>query len=160
MDSVTQDHLNTKAEELLLFKAKPSLSMVEEIMVLDVNDLETITDDVLSKYVIVLSQYLIFFNSQMNRSRVMHKIYSRDFGRALSAALIGVQGKTVAERTAKVVSENTKLAQLEGKVHHYENEVDLGKNHDDQVTTLINALKRELTRRENENQIIRRERRS
>jgi len=159
MDTEVQKHLNKRSEELLLFKAKPNLSMVEEVMTLDVVDLETIADDILSKYVIVLSQYLIFFNSQTNKSKVMYKIFSRDFDRAIAKAIADVPGKTVAERKAKAVEDSEDLLKLEHTVHHYENEVDLGKDHDNQVTTLINALKRELTRRESENIIIRKERR-
>ena len=159
MDSKTRDHLNKKSDELLLFKAKPNVSLVDEVFALNVSDLETIADEVLSKYIIVLSQYLIFFNSQMNKSRVMYKIYQKDLDRAVNVAIRDVTGKSVGERKAQVLEENAELQSLESQMSFYEHEVEIGKNHDIQVETLINALKRELTRRENENLIIRKERR-
>ena len=159
MEKRIREHLNTKSDELLLFKAKPNLSLVEEALSLDVSDLETIGDDVLSKYVIVLSQYLIFFNSQMNKSRVLYKVHAKDFDRAVNSAIVDIKGKSVGERKAKALEENADLDALDSTVSKYEREVDLGKDHDTQINTLINALKRELTRRENENLWIRKERR-
>lgn len=159
MEKKVRDHLNEKADELLLFKTKPNLSIVEEALSMNVGDLETIRDDVLSKYIIVLSQYLIFFNSQMNKSKVMYMVHSKNFDKVLNSAIIDIKGKSVGERKAKAVEDSSELLDLEDRVSHYEREVNLGKDHDTQVTTLINALKRELTRREHENQLIRKERR-
>jgi hypothetical protein len=159
MDKKIRNHLNDRSDHLLLFKAKPNVSLVEEILALNVSDLETIPNETLSKYVIVLSQYLIFFNSQMNKSRVMYKIYQKDFEQAVHTAIRDIKGKTVGERRTKALEESVALQELEQQVDYYEREVELGKSHDNQVETLINALKRELTRRENENQYIRKERR-
>lgn len=159
MEKQIRDHLNEKADELLLFKTKPNLSIVEEALSLDVGDLETITDDTLSKYVIVLSQYLIFFNSLMNKSKVMYMVYSKDFDKVMNITIADIKGKSVGERKAKAIESDPKLDALDIEVSKYEREVNLGKEHDTQVTTLINALKRELTRREHENQLIRKERR-
>lgn len=159
MNKDIKDHLNEKSDHLLLFKAKPNVSLVEEILALNVSDLETIANEDLSKYIIVLSQYLIFFNSQMNKSRVLYKIHQKDFEQAVHTAIRDIKGKTVGERRTKALEENVELQELERKVDYYDREVELGRSHDTQVETLINALKRELTRRENENQFIRKERR-
>jgi hypothetical protein len=159
MDKKIRDHLNDKSDHLLLFKAKPNISLVEEVLTLNVSDLETIANEDLSKYIIVLSQYLIFFNSQMNKSRVLYKIYQKDFEQSVHTAIRDIKGKTVGERRTKALEGSIALQELEQQVDYYEREVELGKSHDSQVETLINALKRELTRRENENLYIRKERR-
>ncbi len=58
-------------KEVLYFQnMKPSDELIEEIFNYDVRTLETTNDITLSKYAIALAQYLVYFKSQTNRTKV------------------------------------------------------------------------------------------
>ena len=147
--SVVQ-HMNEHAEKLLLFKMESDNELIEEAKSLSVRDLESIPSLTLSKYVIVLSQYLVFLTSQVNRSRVMYKIHSRKFEMALYKAIKNISGKTLTEKKAKALEEDTVLQHHEEQMHLYDLEIEAAKDVEKNITLLVNSIKRELTRREAE----------
>lgn len=147
--SVVQ-HMNEHAEKLLLFKMESDNELIQEAKSLSVRDLESIPSLTLSKYVIVLSQYLVFLTSQVNRSRVMYKINNRKFEMALYKAIQNVPGKTLTEKKAKALEDDTTLQHYEEQTHLYDLEIEAAKDVEKNITLLVNAIKRELTRREAE----------
>jgi len=156
--SVVQ-HMNEHAEKLSLFKIEPDDSLIEQAKNLPVRELESIDSLTLSKYVIVLSQYLVFLTSQVNRSKVMYKIHSRKFEMLLHQATKDVPGKTLTERRANAMEGNTTLQHHEEKMHIFDLEIEAAKDVEKNITLLVNAIKRELTRREVELGAVRAERR-
>jgi len=147
--SVVQ-HMNEHAEKLSLFKINTDDSLIEKAKSLPVRELETIDSLTLSKYVIALSQYLVFLTSQVNKSRVMYKIHSRKFEMLLYKAIKDVTGKTLTEKKAKAMEGNEALQHQEEQMHIFDLEVEVVKDIEKNITLLVNAIKRELTRREAE----------
>ena len=152
------EHMNDYAEQLLLFKMDPDKSLIQEAKSLPAKELEAIDSLTLSKYIVVLSQYLVFLTSQMNRSKVSYKIHSRKFEMLLNKVIKDIPGKTLTEKKAKALEEDKVLQFHEEKMHLYDLEVEAVKDMDKNITFLVNAIKRELTRRETEIGIIRSER--
>jgi hypothetical protein len=143
-------HMNEHAEKLSLFKINTDDSLVEKAKSLPVRELETIDSLTLSKYVIALSQYLVFLTSQVNKSRVMYKIHSRKFEMLLYKAIKDVTGKTLTEKKAKALEGNKELQYQEEQMHIFDLEVEVVRDIEKNITLLVNAIKRELTRREAE----------
>lgn len=156
--SVAQ-HMNEHAKNLGLFDVNTDQGLVAQAKNLAVKDLESIDSITLSKYVIVLSQYLVFLTSQTNKSRVMYKIHSRKFEMLLYKIIKDMPGKTLTEKRANALEDNTDLQYHEEQMHIYELEVESVRDVEKNITLLVNAIKRELTRRDTERDAIRAEKR-
>ena len=149
-------------KEVLYFQnMKPSDELIEEIFNYDVRTLETTNDITLSKYAIALAQYLVYFKSQTNRTKV-------DSGRKKRVLDSGVnqlitkevlrEYKTKADASGYIISNTKELNTLNDEISNLKDELILIDGIDRTVSELIATFKRELTRRENELYTARRER--
>ena len=141
-------------KDLLLYqKCRPEGSLIEQVFSYDVGTLENTDDLFISRSVIALSQYLVYFKSQYNitkssitnKERVMEGVL---FG--LITAEVLKEHKTKKDAKAALVLSNQVLNKLQEEIDALEDELVLLDGVDKTIMELIAAFKRELTRRENE----------
>jgi hypothetical protein len=132
--------------------------IMEEIFSFDVRNLESTPSIKISQFIIGLSQFIIYFGSQVNKTKVsvMQKRNMVDSYVIRS----DIKAKTKAEKRRKVIDANPELAQIELGIESDEQELTLIENREKYLMELINSFKRELTRRENEIRLVRTERRA
>ena len=156
MDKIN-DYLNERSKELMVYKMPKNESLMEEIFDFDPRTLESTSSENISKYAIGLAQFLIYFTSQINKSRVL-LMQKRKF----IEVYIGqsdIKGRTKAEKRRKVIEANVELKEIEIDIEALEQEVVMTENLERYYIELINTFKRELGRRENELKFARDERR-
>ena len=150
-------------KELLSFtKVKPSGDLIDEIWEFDVKDLHSMSDPILSQYVIALSQWLIYYKSQTNDTKARINQLKSDTEFLVSTWMTKEILKEYKTQTAArdyLIRNNPESSVMYDKMQ--ELKLDLAKvdGIDKAVTELISAFKRELTRRDNELYTIRKERR-
>ncbi len=152
MDRIN-DYLNKRAEELMVHKMPKNGTLMNEIFKFDPRNLEAIKSVNISKYTIGLSQFLIYFTSQINKSKVLLMQKKRVIDTYVNQS--DVKTKTRAEKIRKVIDSNDKLKEIESDIEALEAELVMTENLEKYYTELINAMKRELTRRESEQKFIR-----
>ena len=131
--------------------------IMDEIFAFDVRNLESTSAIKISQYVIGLSQFIIYFGSQVNKTRVS-LMQKRD----MIDSYINksdIKARTKGEKRQKVIEANAELKQIDIGIKLAEQELALVENKEKYFIELINAFKRELTRRDQELQLVRTERR-
>jgi len=138
---------------LLYQKSKPEESLIEQIFTYDVRTLEQTDDMFISKSVLALSQYLVYFKSQYNTTKANVTIKER----IIEGVLFGLitpdvikEFKTKKDARASLIYTNEVLNKLQLEIEALEDELVLLDGIDKTIMELIAAFKRELTRRENE----------
>ena len=66
----TNEYLKRRSKELLLDKMPKNEEIMDEIFSFDVRNLESTTSTKLSQFVIGLSQFIIYFGSQVNQTKI------------------------------------------------------------------------------------------
>jgi len=155
MNSVN-DYLNKRASDLMVYKMPKNNELMDEIFAFDPRNLESTKSADISKYAIGLAQFLIFFSSQINKSRVQLIQKNRVIDLAVNGA--DVKG-TKAEKRQKVIDSSEDLQRIKLDIEALELEIKMTENLEKYYVELINAFKRELTRREFELKFSRDERR-
>jgi hypothetical protein len=149
--------LDERAEELMVYKMPRNAGLMDEIFAFDPRNLEATESAKISQYAIGLSQFLVFFTSQINKSKVllMQKEHIVDSYVAQS----DIKAKTVQEKRIKVIEASAELKIISDAIELLECEIQMTENLEKYYIELINSLKRELTRREVEQKFSRDERR-
>lgn len=147
------DYLNTRAKELMVYKMPRNENLMDEIFAFDPRNLEATASADISKYAIGLAQFLIFFSSQINATRVKLIQKNRVIDTYINQSNIKV--KTKAEKRCKVIDANDELKQIEVDIEALEAEIKMTDNLEKYYIELINAFKRELTRRDTERKFSR-----
>jgi hypothetical protein len=150
-------HLNNRAEELMVFKMPRNKTLMDEIFAFDPRNLEATASAKLSEYTIGLAQFLIYFSSQINSTKV--KLMQKNRAVDVAVSQSDIKGKTKAEVRQKVIDADTELQQIYVDVQALEGEIKMTEGLEKYYVELINSLKRELTRREQELKFTRDERR-
>ena len=148
------------SNDLVLYSAQPPSGVEKVFSFQPAIDMEATTSATLSQFTIMLAQYLISIQVRFNTSRVIasqkRKVLDRKVYELLKAG--EVEGKTLKEREANVISSEPDLQALSGDYDVAAAERDLLDGLDKPITELINALKSELRRRAEERQYTERER--
>jgi hypothetical protein len=150
-------------KELLSFtKVKPASDLISEIWAFDVKNLHSMADPVLSQYVIALSQWLIYFKYQVNETRARISQLKSDTEFLVSTWMTKEILKEYKTQTAArdyLIRGNAGSSAMFDKMQKFKLDMIKVDGIDKAVTELISAFKRELTRRDNELYMIRKERR-
>lgn len=144
------------SEELLLHYCAPSDTLVSEVLQFDVNKLTENTDEQLSKYIIILGQYLVTLRYNINLKSVEYMLLNKSFEH--DVAILTFKEKFPKEvSTAKtkrayiienVQSVNDKyVSMLQAEAYKM-----IIENMDKSVDCFLNSLKKELSRRLNARQ--------
>ena len=152
-----EDALNKRAEELMVFKMPKNIPLMDEIFAFDPRNLEATPSAKLSQYTIGLAQFLIFFSSQINKTKVQLMQKNRVVDTYVNKSPL--KGKTKAETRQKVIDYHEELQAIEKGIEMLEAEIKMTDGLEKYYTELINSFKRELTRREFEMKFSRDERR-
>jgi hypothetical protein len=157
MDDRIRNRLLETSTALSLYSAT-SPSEVEDIFNFKpAVDMDATNSQVLSRYTIILAQYLITLQVRYNTARVIagqkKKVLDRKVYDLLKTD--AVEGKTLKEREANAISSSPELQGLELDYDEASAERDLLEGLDSPITELINALKSEVRRRAEERQYSR-----
>lgn len=156
MKDVTE-YLRQRSEELMVFKMPRNQTLMDEIFQFDPRNLESLPPSKLSEYAIGLAQFLIYFQSQINASKV--KLIQKNRVIDIYVNKSDIKGGTKAERRQKVIDNNHELQDISKEIECLEAELKMTENLERYYTELINAFKRELSRRDTEMRFTRDERR-
>lgn len=151
------EYLNERAEKLMVYKMPRNEDLMEEIFKFNPMNLQATPSESLSKYAIGLAQFLIYFTSKVNQSRV--KLMQKERLLDLYISRSPIKAKTKIEKRRLVITDNAELHQVEIDIEALEAELKMTENLEKYYIELINALKRELTRRDVEHRFTRDERR-
>jgi len=161
VDPRIKNRLMETSESLSLYSAQPP-SEIEEVFNFNVRAMETVDSATLSKYTVMLGQYLITLQVRFNTARVIagqkKKVLERKVQVLIQAGAI--EGKTLKEREANAVAMEPELQALELDYDEASAERDLLDGIDKPIIELMNALKSELRRRAEEKHYTTRERAS
>lgn len=151
------------SDAMVFRNANPDTNLIDEIFRYDVRQLESTDSKRLSMYVIALSQYLIYLKSQVNSTKAEVVRNKRNLDNGVNQLItkdVIKEYKTKSDAYNHIVQNNESLGELNEKIESLKDELILVEGVDRTVSELIAALKRELTRRENELYSTRMERRS
>lgn len=141
-------------KDMELYKySHPDSSFVNSIFSYDVRELEQTNDLVISKFIIALSQYLIYFKAGYNETKRKIAYNERLLETSISQLLSEEdvkKYKTKKDARANLIFYNPDLSRLQNESDALEDELFLLEGIDKTISELIAAFKRELTRRENE----------
>lgn len=159
IDDLVRDRLQQVSNDLSLHAAAPP-SQIEEVFNFNARQMEIITPQVLSQYVVMLGQYLITLQYRYNVARVESSTKKKVLDRKVKSLLQAgnVPGKTLSEREANAISSDVELQILEQELDIASAERDLLDGVDKPIIELMNAIKAENNRRRDERTITSRER--
>ena len=152
MDKRIRERLEETSDRLLLYNiAIPS--QINDAFNFDVRNLETVDSAVLSKFVVMLSQYLVTLRVKFNTARIMASESKKILERRVMSAAKNSEAKTLKEREREVLENSPELLEME-IIHEADvAERDLLEGLDGPITELINAFKSEIKRRAEEKTI-------
>ena len=160
MDERTQQRLLDTSNSLCLFSIG-TVSEVEEVFSFRPSqDMDITPAQTLSRYTVILAQYLISLQVKFNTARVIASEKRKLLDRRVAEALaVGIpKGATQKERFANAILSDPLLREIEAEYDEAAAERDLLEGLDKPITELINALKSELRRRAEERNAVHRER--
>jgi len=141
------------SEELQLHYAAPNKNLITEIMQFNASELSSLSSEQLYSYIFVLGQYLVLLQYNENLKNIEYKLSLKSYEfdlNSLKFELEGVVGKTVKERDAWILRNNPNLKALHDSVLALEAEKTLVEGMVRAVDGLLNALKKEASRRSSE----------
>lgn len=134
---------------------------INEVLAYDINTLEQTDSRQLSRYIIALSQYLIYFKSKFNEIKVdirrKQRLIDNTVNQLLTKELLK-EYKTKRDATVYLVENTEVLYKTQLEIDELKDTDILLDGVDRTISELIASFKRELTRRENELWQTRRER--
>lgn len=128
-------------------------NIIEKILGFNYNNIESISEVDLSKYCIILSQYLVYFKWQFNCTRadqfkLKNKLEATVF-QLMTSDIVKLY-KTKADAKAYLIGSSSVLAAIYDEINTLEYELLLADSLDKPIQEMINTLKKEQSRRENE----------
>lgn len=145
------DRVNNFSERMLLHYASPNRDLIVEIMQLDANRFSTLHDADLSKYILVLGQYLVMLQHNDNLKNIEHVLTTKSLEHELNikkmTADIPSSMKTEKDKRAWLIANNEALANMEEEAMAVEAEYTLISGMGKAVEALLNALKKEKSAR-------------
>lgn len=143
--------IDNVSESLLLHYASPNKELVAEILGFDASQLDSLQNDVLSTYILVMGQYLVMLQHNENLKNIAHMLSSKHFEFKLNVDKFtrdDVTQKTEKERKAYIIQTNEEIANLNEGVITAEAEKMLLSGMVKVAADLLNALKKEKSGRD------------
>lgn len=138
---------------LSYLQMKPNVSLLDEIFTFDANNLEQTDGITLSKYAVALSQFLVYYKSQVNQTKVdifkKQRVLDAGVTYSMTKELMKTY-KTKTDATNAIIIENADLSRIREEIDSSKEELMLLEGIDKTIAEYIAMLKRELTRREYE----------
>lgn len=148
-------------DRLLLDKAAPNLSLVEEALSFNVSHLQSVDTTKLREYIVVLGQYLITLQYEENLSEAVYTSWATALNthvhtimhKAESSAMFNKRA-TLKEKIAIIIDEDKQAAELNRQVQSSEARKTIMKNMYRAVEQYINTLKKEIDARDQDKRRI------
>lgn len=141
----------------------PDKELIAKVLSIDPNKIEYLSDADVSKYCLVLAQFLVYYKYQYNKVKGeqlrIKRLIDYTVFQLLTDDLIK-KCKTKADARQYLISSNSKLYDLNDKLFELENELVLTEGMDKSIQEMINVFKKEMTRREYEVGVTRYERKN
>lgn len=134
-------------------KVRPDLDFMNEIFQFDARSLQELDSAKISQYCVALSQFVIFLKSEMNRTQSEINMKQRFVDSTVTMLLTSDMIKAHKTKTAAIdhiVSNSEGCMKAKEEIGALKDELMLIEGQDRNLVELVNAFKRELTRRENE----------
>src|SRR6188508_845958 len=145
------DKVQSFSEEMLLHYSSPNRDLIVEILQFDANGLADLHDSQLSKYILVLGQYLVMLQYNDNLKNIEKVLISKTFDFTLNKVKSTTDAppfvKTEKEKRSWFLSNNEELMELETKLLVAEAEATLISGMTNSIEALLNALKKEKSSR-------------
>jgi len=139
-------------------KVKPSKDLIEEVFAFDFKRLDQASGVDISKYCAALAQYLVYMQYQRNRVKI-DMIKTKQYIERVVFQIMDdstlKKFKTKTAATEAIITSNSELTKMREKLDALDTELVMSKGMDKSILELINALKRELTRRSEEMTAVR-----
>lgn len=143
-------------------KVRPDLDFMNEIFGFDARNLPQLESSKISQYCIALSQFVIYLKSEMNKTQSEIHMKQRFIDSTVSMLLTSDMIKEHKTKTAAVdyiINNSDGCQKAREEIGQLKDEIMLLEGQDRNLLELVNAFKRELTRRDNEFQTTKLERR-
>jgi hypothetical protein len=143
-------------------KVRPDLEFMNEIFTFDTRQMPSMSSEKLSQFCVALSQFVIFLKSEMNSTHAEINMKNRFIEATVNMLITKELIKEHKSKSAAVeflISNSTELSKVKDQIGALKDELLLLEGQDKNLLELVNAFKRELTRRENELYVTRVERR-
>jgi len=151
--SAIRNTVRNTASMLMIDRAAPKQSLVDELLSLDPELLDGVSSEKLSQYVLVLGQYLVMLKFSENNKKIDFLLSDKAFEHAYNKMRFTdpeVSGlKTEKAQRAYLLNAHQHLADLEAVVLESEAEKMLLEGMSDAFSELLNALKKEKSGRDN-----------
>jgi len=139
------------SEDMLLHYASPNRELVVELMQFDANGLALLPDDHLSKYILVLGQYLVMLQYNDNLKNIERMLLSKNLEFSLNKTKMlrqfPVGMKTEKDKRAWLLANDEQLSELAMNALAAEAEATIISGMSSSVEALLNALKKEKSSR-------------
>ena len=153
MKQMIMDKVDLLSEQMMLHYASPNNNLVVQVLELDASTIPTVPDDDLTKYIIVLGQYLVMLQHNINLKSVRHLIISKTYEHKIMIKTItrdfSSNIKTDKAKRAMILDSDEEIKEMYIEVMAAEAEKLILHNMDKPVESLLNALKKEKSTRSN-----------
>jgi len=142
-------------------KVNPNKDLIDEIWSFDVKNSNTVSEEVISKYIIALGQWLIYYKTQVNETKAKISQLNSDIEFLVATWMTPQILKEYKTQTAArdyLIRTNTESSIIRDRVIKLKQDLIRVEGIDKAIIELIAAFKRELTRRDNELYTLRKER--
>ena len=144
--------INKTLDKIGIGKIQPSQSIVDEALSFNVINLDTIPDTALTKFIVGLSQHLIYIKLELNKFKIRKIILERKI--EVGVAMFVAKSKTIkgtkAEKRVLAMESSSELSEKDSALQELIVEVTLLDGIDKYLEFYINAMKYEISRREYE----------
>lgn len=136
---------------LMLDYYSPNQDILKRVSSFDANEIDTIDAEDLSRFIIVLGQFLVFINYNENLAKIKSMDAERQFDRRVLSEVGKLKwktGTTMKEKVFSVVSEVPELSEMENYKEMCKYEVQMYHGLYSTILEYMNAYKREQNRRQ------------
>lgn len=145
------ERVNELSEQLLLHYAAPDNNLVIQVMQLDASSFPSVSEEDLSRYIIVLGQYLVMLQHNVNLKAVEYMLVSKTYEHKLMIKIMREKWpsdiKTDKVKKAFVIDKYPELNEMMGEAMLAESEKIMLQDMNKAVESLLNALKKEKSTR-------------
>lgn len=136
---------------LMLDYYSPNQDILKRVSSFDANEIDTIDEEELSRFIVVLGQFLVFINYNENLAKIKSMDAERRFDRKALLEIGKIKwktGTTLKEKMFSVVSEVPELSEMENYKELCKYEVQMYHGLYSTILEYMNAYKREQSRRQ------------
>jgi hypothetical protein len=142
-------------------KVNPNKDLIDEIWSFDVKNIDSTSEIIISKYIIALGQWLIYYRAQINDTKAQISQLTSDIEFLVATWMtsqILKEHKTQTAARDYLIRTNPESSIMRDKISKLKQDLIKVEGIDKAVIELIAAFKRDLTRRDNELYTLRKER--